>query len=186
MGPHHDRQAGHQGAGRAHRAGSSIPGASSCLALMPTVGQLRPPMSICSSSCPSRATTHRKRSRFAAASMRPSRSTCWPAHPSRYAGASSKATSSCATSHKRARCCMNPLTVEWVAKAESDLASALRDWRARKAPNYDAACFHAQQCTEKYLKALLQENNIALSSSVSPTRHGAPGARPRCPKGFAC
>jgi len=60
---------------------------------------------------------------------------------------------------------MNPLTVEWVAKAEGDLTSALRDWRARKAPNYDAACFHAQQCTEKYLKALLQENNIAFGKT---------------------
>ena len=29
--------------------------------------------------------------------------------------------------------------------------------RARKAPNYDLACFCAQQCGEKYLKALLQE-----------------------------
>jgi HEPN domain-containing protein len=25
-------------------------------------------------------------------------------------------------------------------------------------PNYDAVCFHAQQCAEKYLKAVLQEN----------------------------
>lgn len=24
--------------------------------------------------------------------------------------------------------------------------------------NYDAVCFHAQQCAEKYLKAILQEN----------------------------
>jgi len=60
---------------------------------------------------------------------------------------------------------MNPLTVEWVAKAAGDLASALRDWRVRKAPNYDAACFHAQQCTEKHLKALLQENNIAFGKT---------------------
>ena len=27
-------------------------------------------------------------------------------------------------------------------------------------PNYDAACFHAQQCAEKYLKAILQEQSI--------------------------
>jgi len=60
---------------------------------------------------------------------------------------------------------MSPLTAEWVAKAEGDLASALRDWRARKAPNYDAACFHAQQCAEKYLKALLQENGIAFGKT---------------------
>ncbi len=54
---------------------------------------------------------------------------------------------------------MNPLTSEWVEKAEGDFATALRELRARKAPNYDAACFHAQQCAEKYLKAWLQEQN---------------------------
>lgn len=52
---------------------------------------------------------------------------------------------------------MLPLTTEWVQKAEGDLATARRELRARTAPNYDAACFHAQQCAEKYLKALLQE-----------------------------
>jgi HEPN domain-containing protein len=60
---------------------------------------------------------------------------------------------------------MNPLTTEWITKAEGDLASALRDWRARKAPNYDGACFHAQQCAEKYLKALLQDNGIAFGKT---------------------
>lgn len=52
---------------------------------------------------------------------------------------------------------MKPLTREWVAKAEADLTSARREHRARKAPNYDAACFFAQQAVEKYLKARLQE-----------------------------
>jgi HEPN domain-containing protein len=32
-----------------------------------------------------------------------------------------------------------------------------RELRARKFPNYDAVCFHTQQCAEKYLKAVLQE-----------------------------
>jgi HEPN domain-containing protein len=50
---------------------------------------------------------------------------------------------------------MNPLTREWVEKAEGDLVTAARELRARKSPNYDAACFHAQQCAEKYLKAVL-------------------------------
>ncbi|NJL91504.1 MAG: HEPN domain-containing protein [Coleofasciculaceae cyanobacterium SM2_1_6] len=27
-------------------------------------------------------------------------------------------------------------------------------------PNYDAVCFHAQQCFERYLKARLQEAEI--------------------------
>lgn len=48
---------------------------------------------------------------------------------------------------------MKPLTAEWVAKAEGDLASANRELRARTHRNYDAACFHAQQCAETYLKA---------------------------------
>jgi HEPN domain-containing protein len=52
---------------------------------------------------------------------------------------------------------MTPLTLEWVEKAEGDLTTARRELRARKSPNYDAACFHSQQCAEKYLKALLQE-----------------------------
>ena len=55
---------------------------------------------------------------------------------------------------------MNPLTLEWIEKAEGDFATAGRELRARKNPNYDAACFHAQQCAEKYLKAVLQEQAI--------------------------
>jgi hypothetical protein len=31
-----------------------------------------------------------------------------------------------------------------------------------KGDSYDAGCFHAQQCVEKYLKAWLQESNIAF------------------------
>ena len=52
---------------------------------------------------------------------------------------------------------MKPVTEEWVEKAESDYHTALRELRARKHANYDAACFHAQQCIEKYLKAILIE-----------------------------
>ncbi|PKO09515.1 MAG: hypothetical protein CVU40_09435 [Chloroflexi bacterium HGW-Chloroflexi-2] len=40
---------------------------------------------------------------------------------------------------------MNPLTIEWVNKAEADLLTARREFRTRKSPNYDAVCFHAQQ-----------------------------------------
>jgi HEPN domain-containing protein len=43
----------------------------------------------------------------------------------------------------------------WLNKAESDFAVATITLKAgRKAPT-DAICFHAQQCVEKYLKALL-------------------------------
>lgn len=57
---------------------------------------------------------------------------------------------------------MLPLTAEWVEKAEGDYATAQRELRARTSPNYDAACFHAQQCVEKYLKARLQEAVIPI------------------------
>ena len=55
---------------------------------------------------------------------------------------------------------MSELINEWANKAEGDFHSALREYRARKNPNYDAAGFHAQQCVEKYLKAILQKHNI--------------------------
>ncbi|MDR3572998.1 MAG: hypothetical protein P4L50_04015 [Anaerolineaceae bacterium] len=40
---------------------------------------------------------------------------------------------------------MNPLTIEWIDKAEGDLLTAQREYRARNRPNYDAVCFHGQQ-----------------------------------------
>src|SRR5438105_243398 len=57
---------------------------------------------------------------------------------------------------------MSPMTDEWVLKAEADFGVALRELRGRKSPSYDASCFHAQQSAEKYIKAVLQESNIAL------------------------
>jgi HEPN domain-containing protein len=57
---------------------------------------------------------------------------------------------------------MNPAVAEWVSKAEGDFVTAGRELRARKSPNYDAACFHAQQCAEKYLKAVLQANDMRI------------------------
>jgi HEPN domain-containing protein len=60
---------------------------------------------------------------------------------------------------------MQPLTTEWIQKADGDLATARRELRARTAPNYDAVCFHSQQCAEKYLKALLQEAEISFGKT---------------------
>ena len=57
---------------------------------------------------------------------------------------------------------MNPITVEWVQKAEGDLATAGREIRARKFPNFDASCFHSQQTAEKYLKAFLHEHGSPI------------------------
>ena len=58
---------------------------------------------------------------------------------------------------------MKPITAEWVEKAEGDFATLQREGRARQEPNSDAACFHAQQCAEKYLKARLCEAGIDLA-----------------------
>ena len=60
---------------------------------------------------------------------------------------------------------MNPLTVEWIAKAEADLATARRELRVRKSPNYDAVCFHSQQGAEKLLKAALTERGLSFSKT---------------------
>jgi HEPN domain-containing protein len=60
---------------------------------------------------------------------------------------------------------MKPLTSEWVEKAEGDFSTANREIRVRKAPNFDAVCFHAQQCAEKYLKALLQEADLPFGKT---------------------
>lgn len=57
---------------------------------------------------------------------------------------------------------MKRLTAEWVAKAESDLVIVERESRARRNPSYDGICFHAQQCSEKYLKARLCEAGIRV------------------------
>jgi HEPN domain-containing protein len=60
---------------------------------------------------------------------------------------------------------MKASTVEWVEKAEGDWDVAHRTYRARKRPNYDAACFHVQQCAEKYLKARLNEAGIVINKT---------------------
>ncbi len=50
---------------------------------------------------------------------------------------------------------MNETVKEWVIKAEDDLATAGREFRVIERPNFDAVCFHAQQCVEKLMKGLL-------------------------------
>jgi HEPN domain-containing protein len=57
---------------------------------------------------------------------------------------------------------MRPITAEWVAKSEEDWALGMLAFRSRKIPCYDGACFHAQQCAEEYLKALLDEARLDL------------------------
>ena len=57
---------------------------------------------------------------------------------------------------------MKPNTREWVKKAEGDFKVASQILRRRKDIVPDAACFHCQQCVEKYLKARLVEASIAF------------------------
>lgn len=60
---------------------------------------------------------------------------------------------------------MNPLTLEWLAKAEGDFAMAERESRAGEDAFHDGICFHAQQCAEKYLKARLCESGVPFTKT---------------------
>lgn len=48
---------------------------------------------------------------------------------------------------------------EWVAKADGDFQAANELATSRQA-NHDAICFHAQQCIEKLLKAVLVQHGV--------------------------
>ena len=65
---------------------------------------------------------------------------------------------------QKEKCSMNPLTLEWVQKAEGDYAM-MQQSHGSSNPIYDGICFHAQQCIEKYLKAWLQEANMSFTST---------------------
>ena len=47
------------------------------------------------------------------------------------------------------------VATEWIAKAENDLLNAAHTLTLGARCPTDTVCFHAQQCAEKYLKALL-------------------------------
>ena len=56
---------------------------------------------------------------------------------------------------------MNRDVREWIKKAEEDYLASARLIRFKINPAYDAVCFHAQQCAEKYLKgALVSEGKL--------------------------
>ena len=57
---------------------------------------------------------------------------------------------------------MNSPVNEWVEKAEEDLRVALTLRRLRRDPPHNAVCFHAQQCVEKYLKAILEKQGVVI------------------------
>lgn len=61
---------------------------------------------------------------------------------------------------------MNETAKEWLGKANGDYQTAKRELDARDSPNYDAVCFHAQQCIEKMMKGILIINKV-----VPPRTH---------------
>ena len=70
----------------------------------------------------------------------------------------------CKISEEKKKSDMNPLTREWIEKAEEDYASARHFHQGQKSM-YDIICFLSQQCIEKYLKAWLQENNVPFTKT---------------------
>jgi len=56
---------------------------------------------------------------------------------------------------------------QWVEKAENDLKNAAHTLKLGSECPTDTVCFHAQQCVEKYLKALL----VFEHKDVSKTHH---------------
>lgn len=58
---------------------------------------------------------------------------------------------------------MKAETLEWVQKAEGDMNTAQREFTVLANPNYDAVCFHAQQCAEKYLNARIIEEVLPVT-----------------------
>ena len=63
--------------------------------------------------------------------------------------------------HKKENTRMNPLTLEWIERAEGDFTVAKENQQGNNPVNH-VICFLAQQCVEIYLKALLQEMNIPI------------------------
>lgn len=55
---------------------------------------------------------------------------------------------------------MREVTSEWISKAEGDFRSAQVLLYKIEVPEIDSACFHCQQCAEKYLKAFLTEHDV--------------------------
>jgi HEPN domain-containing protein len=56
---------------------------------------------------------------------------------------------------------MKRLTAQWIRKAEEDLKAA-KALRTTKPVLNSVICFHCQQATEKYLKAMLQETGLPV------------------------
>src|SRR5713101_3178626 len=62
---------------------------------------------------------------------------------------------------------MKQATAEWVEMAEGDWKVSQREMQAAH-PVWNVVCFLAQQSAEKYLKALLEEHNVAFQKTHDP------------------
>jgi HEPN domain-containing protein len=69
---------------------------------------------------------------------------------------------------------------EWVAKAEEDYQVALSLRRVRRYKPHSSVCFHAQQCIEKYLKAILEMDGATIRKV-----HALPALLDQCARGHA-
>ncbi len=72
------------------------------------------------------------------------------------------------------------LVRQWIEKAEEDLRTAEHTLTLEDDCPYGIVCFHAQQCAEKYLKALLTLHAIPF-----PKIHDLLELLPLVPKSFA-
>jgi HEPN domain-containing protein len=65
---------------------------------------------------------------------------------------------------------------QWVQKAENDLKNATHTLKLGKACPTDTVCFHAQQCVEKYLKALavFESKDFSKTHHISALMHVLP------------
>ena len=54
---------------------------------------------------------------------------------------------------------------EWVRKADNDLTNAEHTLTLGDRAPADTICFHAQQCVEKYLKALLVHKGVGFAKT---------------------
>ncbi|HMC57799.1 MAG TPA: HEPN domain-containing protein [Candidatus Solibacter sp.] len=71
-------------------------------------------------------------------------------------------------------------SAQWAAKADNDIRNAEYTLTLEVGCPFDTICFHAQQCVEKYLKALLLH-----ASSDAPRTHDLRLLLQRLPSEFA-
>jgi HEPN domain-containing protein len=64
---------------------------------------------------------------------------------------------------------MKQATRDWADQGEEDWQVAWRESQS-PSPGWDAGCFHAQQCAEKYLKGLRQISRKLIQASWFSSR----------------